>query len=315
MSLKFDLTVGPFLGGPKHAVELGVYSEKLGFNGVWVTHDPLWENSWVIAGGIAANTTKIQVGPGIVNPFSSTKVEIAMGAATLQNLSHGRAVLGFGPGSRKMLEESGLGHVNLLRTLDESVIYLKEALNPATSQLKSKPVKPVEIYIGCQSPNMIRRIGKWRVGGLVLLTPPSFGEDALKYVRESYEGQPPPDFPENQIASILCSIDTDETNARKSFAKFIIHILKYLSEAQLRKISLEYGEVVLLERVYREEGWEALPEKIYSLGAVGVEGLIKTVENLRNVGYTRFKIGSPLGPDVQKAVKLISEKVISYFRN
>lgn len=315
MKLKFDLTVGPFLECPKNAVELSIYSEKLGFNGVWVTHDPLWENSWVIAGGIAANTSRIQVGPGIVNPFSSTKVEIAMGAATLQNLSNGRAVLGFGPGSRKMLEESGLRHVNLLQTLDESVTYLKKALNPATSPLKSKPVKPVEIYIGCQSPNMIRRIGKWRVGGLVLLTPPSFGEDALQYVKEGYEGQPPPDFPENQIASILCSIDIDETNARKSFAKFIIHILRYLSEAQLRKISLDYSEVVSLERLYREEGWEALPEKIYSLGAVGVESLIKTVERLRDIGYTRFKIGSPLGSDAQNAVKLIAEKVINYFRD
>ncbi|MEM4494620.1 MAG: LLM class flavin-dependent oxidoreductase [Candidatus Caldarchaeum sp.] len=315
MSLKFDLTVGPFLECPKNAVELSIYSEKLGFNGVWVTHDPLWENSWVIAGGIAANTSKIQVGPGIVNPFSSTKVEIAMGAATLQNLSNGRAVLGFGPGSRKMLEESGLRHVNLLQTLDESVTYLKEVLNPATSPLKSKPVKPVEIYIGCQSPTMLRRIGKWRVGGLMLLTPPSFGEDALRYVKEGYSGQIPSDFPGNQIASILCSIDTDENNARKSFAKFIIHILRYLAEVQLRKISLDYDDVVLLEQIYREEGWEALPEKIYSLGAVGVEGLIKTVENLHSLGFTRFKIGSPLGPEPRNAVKLIAEKVLSYFRN
>lgn len=112
------------------------------------------------------------------------------------------------------------------------------------SLLRSRPVQPIEIYIGCQSPNILRRIRKWRTGRLVLLTPPCFSEDALSYIRKGYNGKNP-GFPELDSIN-LCPFDTDENGGRKSFAKFIIHILRYLAEVQL-KISLDYGRVASLE--------------------------------------------------------------------
>ncbi|MCS7138088.1 MAG: LLM class flavin-dependent oxidoreductase, partial [Candidatus Caldarchaeum sp.] len=269
--MKFGLTFGPFMKNPYLATELAVLADRLGYDAAWITHDPMWENSWVVAGAIGYATKRIKVGPAIVNPYSSSLVEIAMGAFTLNNLTSGRAVLGFGPGSRRMLEEAGLSHKHLLKTMDYSVGCLKKMLNPSTSNLRISSTSSVPLFIGCQSPKMLQRVGKWQVGALVLLTPPSYGLEALKHIREgSREANAPPDF-ENIIASILCSVSRDEQSARKVFASFIMHILDYLAPSQLSFYSLNTSEIVSLKEIYRQEGWQGLPEKVYELGAVGVE--------------------------------------------
>ncbi|MEM0384311.1 MAG: LLM class flavin-dependent oxidoreductase [Candidatus Caldarchaeum sp.] len=312
--MKLDITLGPFVNDPLRSVQLGVLAEKLGFNGVWITHDPLWENSWVVCGGLASNTERIEVGPGIVNPYSSTVVEIAMGSSTLQNMSRGRANLGVGPGSKKMLEESGLGHRDLLQTLDSTIDYLKRELNPETSTLRVKPVREVPVFVGCQSPRLLERIGRWKVGGLILLTPPGYAGVALKHISRGYGGPLDEQFRSKQIASILCAVDKDENEARKNFAKFIVHILKYLAPGQLEYLSIDRKTIAEAEKSYAEGGWEALPSRIYELGAVGVEDVIRKTEALEKVGFTRVKIGSPLGGDLEKALELLASDVLPHFR-
>jgi 5,10-methylenetetrahydromethanopterin reductase len=313
--VKFDVTFGPFSGSPRRIAELAALSERLGYDTAWITHDPLWDNSWVVCGCVGLDTSRIKVGPAIVNPYSSSLVEIAMGAASLNNLTDGRAVLGFGPGSKKMLEESGLRHLNLLATMDQSIEYLKKALSPATTNLKIRIMSEIPIFVGCQSPKLLERVGLWRVGGLILLTPPSYGSEALRLIRRGAEQagvRPPMD---DIIASILCSINSDEEIAYREFASFITRIIEYLSPHQLATISLTASEVELIEQEYSERGWEALPEKVYRLGAVGVEGCLKTVEELKQMGYRRVKVGSPLGGDKEDAIRLFAREVIPHFQD
>lgn len=162
--MKIDIILGPFVNDPLRAVYLGVLAAKNGFNAIWVTHDPLWENSWMICGAIVSNTMIVEIGPGIVNPYSSSVVEIATGASNVQNLSRGRANLVIGVGFTKMLEERGLSHKDVLKILDVAIDYLRNELNPVTSDLKVKPHQIVLLFNGCQSPKLLERIGKWRVG-------------------------------------------------------------------------------------------------------------------------------------------------------
>ncbi len=94
----FDTSFVSSSGSPLEICHLAVKAEKLGFNAVWMAHDLLSDNAWVICGAIANSTSKIMVGPGIVNPYSCSLPEIAMAAASLDNLSKGRCLLGIGPG-------------------------------------------------------------------------------------------------------------------------------------------------------------------------------------------------------------------------
>jgi len=312
--MKFDITFGPFIGDSRKIVELAVQAEHLGYDTAWITHDPLCDNSWVICGSVGLATNRIRVGPAIVNPYSSSLVEIAMGVATLDNITGGRAVLGFGPGSKKMLEESGLKHFNLMKTMEHSINYLKNMLSPSASALKQKLQKTIPIYFGCQSPKLLEHIGIWQIGGLVLLTPPAYGAEALNLIHQGASKTGKQVLKSEIAASILCSIDKDENNAKKAFASFIINIIDYLSPHQLNTVPLTTNEIEIIKNEYREAGWEALPEKIYRLGAVGMEDCIRTVEMLKTVGFERIKVGSPLGPHKEEAIRLFALDVIPHFK-
>ena len=58
----------------------------------------------VVLGAIAARTSKIRIGTGIVNVYSRSPALIAMAAATLDEISGGRAVLGLGVSGRAVVE-------------------------------------------------------------------------------------------------------------------------------------------------------------------------------------------------------------------
>lgn len=75
-----------------------------GFDAGWMSE--LWgENAFAQLGAVAATTDDFRVGTGIVNVYSRTPAVLAMGAATLQQLSGGNAALGLGVSSRKAIED------------------------------------------------------------------------------------------------------------------------------------------------------------------------------------------------------------------
>src|SRR5713226_1983108 len=71
-------------------VELARAAERAGFAQFWVSHDLFLRHVWVILAAVAQATERIEIGSGIVNPYSANLAEIAMGAATLDELSQGR---------------------------------------------------------------------------------------------------------------------------------------------------------------------------------------------------------------------------------
>src|SRR2546422_7258870 len=58
----------------------------------------------VVLGALASRTRRIGIGTGIVNVYSRSPALIAMAAATLDEISGGRAVLGLGVSGRAVVE-------------------------------------------------------------------------------------------------------------------------------------------------------------------------------------------------------------------
>ena len=82
-------------------------SEEAGFDVIWYCHDLFLRDAWVTLTAIAAVHQHGQLGTCIVNPFSADPAEIAMHAATLQEYSGGRFLLGIGPGEPQFLDLVG----------------------------------------------------------------------------------------------------------------------------------------------------------------------------------------------------------------
>ncbi len=199
------------------------------------------------------------------------------------------------PGARGLLHDGNIEQVQVIRRLDEAVVYLKQALRLRSSVLKIAVNRSVPIYIGCQSPRLLESIGRWELGGLPMLTPPSYATEALLLMKKGAEQARVKLREKDLIACIFVSLAKEENSAAKTFADFITSVLRHLAPSQLQMLQISPKDVAEVIRRYPEEGWEMLPSKIYKLGAVGVERSIKTLNEVARAGFTRAKIGGPLG--------------------
>ncbi len=101
--MKIGLMVGYWMGGPQDPGPLAVEAEKLGFDSVWTAEaygsDAITPLAW-----IAAQTKTIKLGTGIIQISARTPASVAMTAMTLDHLSGGRLMLGFGVSGPQVVE-------------------------------------------------------------------------------------------------------------------------------------------------------------------------------------------------------------------
>jgi F420-dependent oxidoreductase-like protein len=78
-------------------------ADRLGYDTVWIAEAYGWDAFTVLA-EIACHTERIKLGTGIVNVFSRSPALIAQSAASLDNISGGRFVLGLGTSGHQVVE-------------------------------------------------------------------------------------------------------------------------------------------------------------------------------------------------------------------
>lgn len=105
--MKIDLSLSSFDVGVSALVAAARIAEAEGFDAVW-TYDHFSGVSydadsvldpWVVLSAIAAGTDHIELGPLVLNATVRHPAHIAVAAATLQEMSEGRLMLGMGAGA------------------------------------------------------------------------------------------------------------------------------------------------------------------------------------------------------------------------
>jgi len=165
--MKFSLRLNNDLPVARY-VELARAAEQLGFAQFWVSHDLFLRSTWVVLAAVAQATERIQLGTCIVNPYSCSLAEIAMGAATLDELSAGRFNLGLGAGAADFLGWIGVPQEHPLAAMRESIVVLRRLLSGQRAAYDGTfikgwtdeaylrmPARPVPIYLGAMSPRML----------------------------------------------------------------------------------------------------------------------------------------------------------------
>ena len=125
--LRFSLRLNNDLPVARFAA-LAAAAEDAGFDQVWISHDLFWRSAPVLVAAAAAATTRISLGIGIMNPYSEHPAELAMHAATLQELSAGRFLLGLGAGAREFLAWAGIDRPRPLATTRDAVLACRTLL-------------------------------------------------------------------------------------------------------------------------------------------------------------------------------------------
>ena len=102
--MKLGMVLGYWGASPTPGfIEMTKEAERLGFDSVWVAES--WGNdAFTYAAYLAANTSTIKIGTGVVQLAARTPTATAMAAVTLDHLSGGRFQLGLGVSGPQVVE-------------------------------------------------------------------------------------------------------------------------------------------------------------------------------------------------------------------
>lgn len=165
-------------------------AEAAGFGSLWVA-EITFGDAFVPAAGIAARTDRVTVATGIAGIWARSPVTTAMSAAALQQLSHGRFVLGLGLQARSYVDGwHGARYERPVRAMREYVTIVRGILGGETVsyggeifgvhgfRFELPPPDPrVPIYIAAVGPKMVELAGELADGVLGYCW-------SLEYVRE-----------------------------------------------------------------------------------------------------------------------------------
>lgn len=156
---------------------LGRRAEAAGFDVVFVSNHYLNRDPFLALGSLASTTERIQLGPGVMNPYESHPVRLASQVATLDELSGGRAVFGIGAGDRSTLADLGVDRDRPIRTVLEAMqvarqLWSGERVEHAGTFVADGTALrfqtgPIPTYVGGQGPDMLRMAGKYADGVLI----------------------------------------------------------------------------------------------------------------------------------------------------
>jgi 5,10-methylenetetrahydromethanopterin reductase len=177
--------------------ELAKLAEDLGYSRVWVPDEGLASRDvFVTMAAMASATKTIKIGTGIVNPYSRHPALIASAIAAIDELSGGRAFLGYGAGGSLTLEPLGIARSKPLSHVRNAIEASRRLLNGETVDMQSDTLtlnraqlctfrSDIEIWFAGRGPKMLKQAGEIADGVLLeFLHKPSLGE----YVAQVREG-------------------------------------------------------------------------------------------------------------------------------
>ncbi len=318
--MRFSVRVNNDLGFTELLVLAGA-ADEAGFGQLWVSNDLFLRSAPVLAGALAARTQRIGLGIAVMNPYSMHVSELAMMAATAQEVSGGRFLLGLGAGSEQFLGWAGLARTRPLTATRTALVTLRAMLGHPDieagllpdwfgpdSALKFPLTRPVPVYVGAMGPKMLAMAGRHADGVLPLLYPPERYAGVRQQVLASAGGRQL-DLP----ACFWVSLSGDSMAARTALAEKLAYYGPSISAPVLAEAGLRPEDFTAAARLAHDGHGAAglIDARMLSLGVAGDAGeVLERCRHLRRLGARHLSFGPPLGPDPVAAIRLLGEQVL-----
>ena len=297
--MKFGVTIPNNWGieDPQQVLEFGPLAESLGYDAVWVM-DHLFNTGYIkerledkpyyhpmaTLSFLAATTSKVMLGTSVLVLPYHNPVELAKYAATLDQISGGRVILGVGVGA--MTEEFdalGISMRDRGSLTNECIDIMKELWSSHLPKYQSKrwdfsdlyfspkPVQPsIPVWVGGSSPGAIRRTARrgdgWHPTGVsaegyaitkqeIIEAATAAGRDASKMTWSTRVEVEVHGRPSSERAASRNTLPGDDP------AKMVADIKAY-QDAGVDHIvlALNSGDVPALKRLMERIAAEVMPE-------------------------------------------------------
>lgn len=330
--MKFALRLIQYVGNIRELVRLSVVAEEAGFDAVWFPHDTFMSNTWVVTSAVAEHTSKIKIGSVGTNPYTTNPAEIATYIATLDELSAGRALLGLGLHTEKMVEWTGISASNYMARTREATEIIRALLRGEivdyageefqwTDQcyLRFKPLRDrIPIYICPFGEDYLRLSGEIGDGSLPMITPPEAASYMVPPIQNGAREAGRQNDPFELSGCAWLSVSPDRTAATHRLRKMISYFGPYLEAPALETIGLTPADFDAISQLINagryDEAAQSVTEDMYKLAIAGTpKEVIRQIEDLAAMGVTQVNLGGPIGPDPAAAIRLMGQEVMPYF--
>jgi 5,10-methylenetetrahydromethanopterin reductase len=224
---------------------------------LWIADERFLRDPWVQLGAIAAATSRLSVGICVTDPYIRHPALTAAAAATLQELSGGRAILGLGAGSTgfatlgltpKLPARAVAECIELCRRLwseADTFSYRGQQIQFLDNRLDFKPPKAIPIYVAARGPKMLATAA--RLGDVVLIG--SFAQGlgldyALRAIRDAEASRSRELPPLRKACWIYVSVSADAQAAQHGAARGLALALRS-SHSLMTQIGYEIPADVL----------------------------------------------------------------------
>ncbi len=325
--MKFGVEFVPYLSLDTMG-RLAREAEHLGFGQIWVCDH--YHNRYVhsVLAQLATKTSKIRLGPGVTNPYLSHPAVTAAAVATLNDLSGGRALLGISSGDPIFLETVGIKQQKPLTSVRESLYIINklfqgervefkgESFFCRGAKLRFKVGNKVPIYLGGRRQKMLHLAGELADGALINASHLTDIKDSIVNIKKGLDksGRSSKDF--DFVAYMVVSIDEDGRKARSAARGVVAFVASSAPEESLkhRNIPIEDVEVIrgFLRKGEIAKARKAVTGKMLDEFSVcgRVDELVSRIRELKKIGATRVVIGSPIGPNPSKSLKIVAKELV-----
>jgi len=317
---------------PADYIALAGAAERHGFDQLWISNDMFLRSAPVLLTAVARATERIEIGAGVMNPHTVHPAELAMFAATLDELSGGRFNLGLGAGAADFLGWIGIEDVRPAATLREAIVAIRAWLaggrapggrfvrEPDAAYLRFAPRRVTPIYLGAMGPAMLGLAGELADGVLPLLLPPEHWSTVRPLIDEGGRRRQPSLGQIDLAACIWVSLAEEATAARRALAEKIAYYGHALGPLIYERLGVSREEFAPIERAVTIErdldrACAMVNERMMRIGVAGrPAALVDRLRPLVAAGVRHISFGPPLGPDPLRAVELLGREVLPALR-
>ncbi|MCC7575352.1 MAG: 5,10-methylenetetrahydromethanopterin reductase [Methanomethylovorans sp.] len=303
-------------------------AEEQGFDNVWITDHYNNRDVYSTLTVLAMNTNSIKLGTGVTNPYTRNIAVTASSIASINEISGGRAILGLGPGDKATFDAMGIAWDKPLTTTKESIQALRSFFEGKKVTMDGEAVKfsgakmafkagNVPIYMGAQGPKMLELAGEVADGVLINASHPRDFEEAVKQISAGAKkaGRDPKDV---DVAAYACfSIDKDAAKAVNAAKVVVAFIVAGSPDMVLERHGIDVASKAAIGGAIAKGDFGSLmggmvtKEMMDAFSISGTPDDCKArINELLDIGVTQIVAGSPIGPDKEKAIKLIGKEII-----
>jgi len=303
--------------------------EAEGIRTFWIAESHHYRSGTTVATAVSEATEKINVGLGIINPWTRHPTLIAMETATLDEISKGRIILGLGAARAAIIKhEITTSPILAMRECIEivrrmlggkKVTYEGKVFRLADvgSHLGFKPLRTnVPIYLAAEGKRMLQLAGEMSDAVLLtsVITPP-YLKFAIRNIEEGARsaGRKLSDI---KICSyLLLSTSRDFDSAEEAVKGYVAYYAANVEPIMLRYAEVSEEETKPIKDAYRKGGMEEASRLVKSdlIRKLAIAGTPEDCrERLKKYSDSGLQVPIPyhiLGPDREEAIKLIAREI------